>query len=471
MPEARRAAAFFDLDRTLLRGASGPLIHQALVSTGLVPARSLPGQDLLYRFYDVVGETLPSMAMARSAALLSKGWTAKAVADAADLAAKRLDELVAPYARPLLEEHRAAGRAVVLATTTPVELIRPLAERLGVDDVIATRYASQLGADGDSIYTGGLEGEFVWARGKLAAVRRWAEDHDIDLAASFAYSDSVYDLPLLSAVGHPTAVNPDPRLAAFAAVRRWPILHLDVPPGVPKVAGVEPFDLLRLFTRPEFFPYARFDIAGTEHVPRHGAAILVANHRSYFDTAAIGLLMVKAGRAPRFLGKKEVFDAPIIGNLARALGGIRVDRGSGSGEPLREAARALAGGDVVVLMPQGTIPRGLEFFDPHLKGRTGAAKLAAASGAPVIPVGLWGTERVWPRSARLPNVTRLLSPPLVTVRAGPSVTGLDGTDLAADTERIMDAIMALLPPESRVRRSPTPDELARTVPPGHQQKT
>lgn len=464
MPDAHRAAAFFDLDRTLLRGASGPLIQEALVAAGLAPDRAFPGQGVLYRLYDLIGETLPSMALARGAALLSKGWTAKAVREAAEVAAERLEELVAPYARPLLDEHRAAGQPVVLATTTPEELIRPLADRLHVDDVIATRYAREPGPDGDWIFTGGLEGEFVWARGKLAAVRTWAAAHDIDLAASFAYSDSIYDLPLLTAVGHPVAVNPDPRLAVYATLRRWPVLHLDVPPGVPKLAGIEPFDLLRLFTRPQLFPYARFDLAGAELLPHHGPAIVVANHRSYFDTAAIGLLMVKAGRAPRFLGKKEVFDAPVVGPLARALGGIRVDRGSGSGEPLRDAARALAGGDIVVLMPQGTIPRGLDFFDPELKGRPGAAKLAAQTGAPVIPVGVWGTERVWPRSARVPNLTNLSSPPLVTVRVGRPVRGLDGSDLAADTARIMDAIMALLPLESRVRHSPSPEELSRTHP-------
>jgi putative phosphoserine phosphatase/1-acylglycerol-3-phosphate O-acyltransferase len=470
MPDADRGAAFFDLDRTLLRGASGPLIQEALVAAGLAPDRAVPGQGLLYRLYDLIGETLPSMALARATALLSKGWTAKAVGEAAEIAAERLQELVAPYARPLLDEHRAAGRPVVLATTTPAEFIRPLAEHLQVDDVIATRYSREEGPDGDWIFTGGLEGEFVWARGKLAAVRKWAATHDIDLTTSYAYSDSIYDLPLLTAVGHPVAVNPDPRLALYATLRRWPVLHLDVPPGVPKVAGIEPFDLLRLVTRPQLFPYARFDVAGTDLIPRHGPAIVVANHRSYFDTAAIGVLMVKAGRAPRFLGKKEVFDAPVVGPLARALGGIRVDRGSGSGEPLREAARALAGGDLVVLMPQGTIPRGLEFFDPDLKGRPGAAKLAAQTGAPVIPVGLWGTEQVWPRSARVPNVANLGSPPLVTVRVGRPVAGLEGHDMTADTARIMDAVMALLPLESRVRRSPSPDELARTLPPSHQSK-
>jgi putative phosphoserine phosphatase/1-acylglycerol-3-phosphate O-acyltransferase len=471
MPEAGHAAAFFDLDRTLLRGASGPLIQEALVISGLAPDRRIPGQGILYRFYDLIGETLPSMALARGAALFSKGWTPKGVQEAAEVAAELLDELVAPYARPLIEEHRAAGRPVVLATTTPEELVRPLAGRLNADDVVATRYAREAGRDGDWVFTGGLEGEFVWAQGKLAAVRRWSEAHGVDLGASYAYSDSIYDMPLLNAVGHPTAVNPDPRLAIVASLRRWPILHLDVPPGVPKLVGLEPFDLLGLFTRPSLFPYARFDIAGVDQVPRLGPAIIVANHRSYFDTAAIGVLMVQAGRAPRFLGKKEVFDAPVIGSLARALGGIRVDRGSGSGEPLREATRALAAGDVVVLMPQGTIPRGLQFFEPELQGRPGAARLAARTGAPVIPVGLWGTERVWPRSSRLPNLLNVTSPPLVTIRVGPPVPGLSRrdtpADIAADTTRIMEAIMALLPSESRVRRAPSPDELARTLPPGH----
>jgi putative phosphoserine phosphatase/1-acylglycerol-3-phosphate O-acyltransferase len=305
----------------------------------------------------------------------------------------------------------------------------------------------------------------VWARGKLAAVRRWAAAHGIDVAASYAYSDSIYDVPLLSAVRHPTAVNPDPRLAAYARLRRWPVLHLDVPPGVPKLGGIEPFDVVRLFTRPEFFPYARFDIAGVEHVPDHGPAIIVANHRSYFDTAAIGVTLVQAGRSPRFLGKKEVFDAPVVGQLARALGGIRVDRGSGSREPLREAARSLAAGDLVVLMPQGTIPRGRDFFEPELKGRSGAARLMAMTEAPVIPIGLWGTESVWPRSSRLPNLTNVTSPPLVTVRVGRPVKDLTGDNAAADTATIMEAIMALLPDEARIRREPTEEELARTRPP------
>jgi putative phosphoserine phosphatase/1-acylglycerol-3-phosphate O-acyltransferase len=121
---------------------------------------------------------------------------------------------------------------------------------------------------------------------------------------------------------------------------------------------------------------------------------------------------------------------------------------------------------MVALMPQGTIPRGKAFFEPKLKGRWGAARLAAMTGASVVPVGLWGTERVWPRSARLPNVLNVLDPPLVTVRVGEPVV-LKNEDPDADTKRIMKAIMALLPPASRVKRKPTAEELAATLPPGH----
>src|SRR5438445_1549239 len=410
------AAAFFDLDRTLLRGASGPLLTEALVAAGVAPDRRIPGQGLLYKAYEIAGETLFSMALARQAVRVVEGWSPTIVREAAEQAADRLVDDVLPYARVLIDEHRAAGRPVVLATTTPHDLVAPLARRLDFDGVVATRYA-----EADGRYTGHVDGEFVWFRGKLAAVRRWADANGVSLEESWAYSDSVYDVPLLSSVAHPHAVHPDPRLRVVAAARRWPVVHLDVPPGVPKVAGVEPFDVLRLLAHPELIPFARFDIRGTERIPADGPGIVVANHRSYFDTVAVGLTVARSGRALRFLGKKEVFDAPVVGQLARALGGIRVERGSGSDEPLREAARALAAGRVVAMMPQGTIPRGRAFFDPDLKGRWGAARLARLTHAPVVPIGLWGTESVWPRNARVPNVLNVTNPPLVRTRVGDEV--------------------------------------------------
>src|SRR5829696_2790920 len=456
------AAAFFDLDRTLLSGASGPVLADAMRRAGL-GGRALPGERLLFGLFNAVGETLPGIALARQAATLARGRAQSAVQAAAVEAAEVLVERIQPFAAGLFIEHRDAGRPLVLATTTPYDLVKPLADALGFDGVVATRYAVRL----DGTYDGSLEGPFVWSTGKLNAVRAWAAEHDIDLAESWFYSDSVYDVPLLAAVGHPVAVNPDPRMVFVAMARRWPILHLDVPPGVPKMPflGLEPQKLALAFARPEFVPYSRYDTAGTEHIPSRGPAILCGNHRSYFDPMVVGLALARSGRTARFLGKKEVFDAPIVGQLARAFGGIRVDRGTGSDEPLKEASAALAAGELVAIMPQGTIPRGRAFFDPVLKGRWGAARLAQMTGAPVIPLGLWGTEQVWPRSSRVPDLTSALRRPLVQVRVGPPVE-LGYDDLDADTTAIMDAIVALLPDEARQQREPTAEELAKASPPG-----
>jgi putative phosphoserine phosphatase/1-acylglycerol-3-phosphate O-acyltransferase len=230
------------------------------------------------------------------------------------------------------------------------------------------------------------------------------------------------------------------------------------------VIGLEPYHLLRPFVRPSSFPYARFDITGIDNIPLNGPVLLAANHRSYFDVAALALVAARAGRPVRFLGKKEIFDAPVVGTIARSVGGIPVDRGSGSDQPLRAAEAALRAGEIVIVLPQGTIPRGAEFFDPVLKGRTGTARLAASTGAAVVPIGLWGTEKVWPRSARTPDFGLVRHPPKVTVRVGRPLA-LSLTDAVADTATIMAAISELLPEASRVAHRPTAEELARTKPP------
>ncbi len=460
-PFAVSAAAFFDLDRTLLRRASGPALSQALREVGVLAESRIPGEGLLFGIFDLIGETRPSMLLARQGVRFSKGWDAELVAEAGEIAASRLVEEVLPYARAEMKMHQDQGRKLVIATTSPDDLVRPLAEALGFDDIVATHYARAGG-----VFMGEVDGHYVWGRGKLAAAQKWAEAHGIDMTESYAYSDSWYDLPLLKAVGHPVAVNPDPRLAVAATARRWPVRHFDSPEGVPQFAGIEPQRALTMLARPELTPYARFDFAGLKHIPEQGPAIIAANHRSYFDVYALGAALAKRGRMARFLSKREMFEAPLIGSMVTAMGAIPVDRGSGSDAPLVAAAEALDAGELVVILPQGTIPRGEAFFDPRMTGRPGVVRLQRMTGAPIVPISLWGTEHVWPRSARVPNMLNIVNPPKVRVRVGEALRLPDSVGLADGTELVMSSIFDLHPAEGKVARDPTPEELARTFPPG-----
>ena len=462
-------AAIFDLDRTLIAASSAPVCQRYVAEAGISDGSLNPVVEpvvgavsrVMKLVYDTVGESRLMMQPAKLAVRASAGWPVDEVRAAAAAAADELVDEVQPFAELLIEEHREAGRLLVLASTSPIAFTQPLADALGCDAVIGTKWA-----DDGANYLGELDGPFVWGPEKADAVQAWADANGVRLAGSYAYSDSYFDAPLLDLVGNPVAVNPDPRLAATARLKGWPIRHLDKSDGVIKVGGREIQEWARPFMRPELVaPYADIDFVDHDKIPADGPAIVVFNHRSYFDPTVMGLLIAKAGRNIRGLGKKEVFDVPVIGRLMQGMGGVRVERASGSDAPLEAAANALRGGELVMMAPEGTIPRGPAFFEPELKGRWGAARLAAETKAPVIPVGLWGTENVWPRSARLPDMNPMNRPQVTAVVGEPVALKYRSPD--ADTKRIMSAIVDLLPDEARERRTPTREELMRTFPPGY----
>ena len=460
---SRSALAVFDLDRTLITSSSATVFRKYLADHGMGGGHDLPLVDGFTKFYEQFGENWLMMQPARLSSRAANGWSVETVADAMEDAAVELAAMLLPGAAKAIDEHRAAGRRLVMATTSPYVFVKPFADLLGFDDVVATEWER---TDDGLSFTGQMAGDFVWGRAKADAVARWADEHGGNLSESWAYSDSYFDAPLLAMVGHPVVVNPDLQLRIAATIRGWPVTHFDRSDGVSKILGRELQEWGRPLMRQEIVtPNARIEFDGLENVPETGPAILVFNHRSYFDPMVMGVVIAKTGRNVRGLGKKEVFDVPLVGRLMKASGGIRVDRGTGSDEPLDAAIAAVEAGELLMMAPEGTIPRGPAFFDPVLKGRWGAARIAAETRAPVIPIGLWGTEKVWPRSSKLPKFS-LTDRPVVTASVGPPVK-LNYRSADADTKRIMKALSAQLPPEARKRRTPTPEELALTYPAGY----
>ncbi|MEZ5228491.1 MAG: HAD-IB family hydrolase [Acidimicrobiales bacterium] len=129
-------------------------------------------------------------------------------------AAAELESMLQPFAKVVFEQHRAKGDLLVLATTSPAPFVRPFAERLGFDHVIATEWV-----DDGTHFTGEHNGTFVWGKAKATAVADWAAANGVDLDRSTAYSDSYFDAPLLDAVGTGVAVNPDLRLSSLALLK------------------------------------------------------------------------------------------------------------------------------------------------------------------------------------------------------------------------------------------------------------
>ena len=140
-------------------------------------------------------------------------------------------------------------------------------------------------------------------------------------------------------------------------------------------------------------------LEGLQKIPVEGPVIVAGNHLSYVDPLAHGYFVVKAGRRPRFLAKQELFDARFVGTVLRGARQISVERGTGDRSPLEDARRAVERGEVVVIYPEGTTTTTHEDFSPG-RGKTGAVRLALATGVPILPVATWGGQFVWRRSGR-----------------------------------------------------------------------
>lgn len=140
----------------------------------------------------------------------------------------------------------------------------------------------------------------------------------------------------------------------------------------------------------------RWRFEGLDRIPRTGPALIACNHLSYFDPVSNAHAVLRAGRVPRFLAKRELFEAPVLGWFLRAHGQIPVRRGTGDQSPLRLAQEALGRGEVVVIYPEGTVTRRPDHLP--MEAKTGMVRLALEAQVPVIPMASWGSAAIWQKS-------------------------------------------------------------------------
>jgi len=214
------SAAFFDLDRTLISGSSAFTLAIQARKVGLVPTHEFvrdAGGAVAFKLFGASDDTSDEVRKRILGAV-----TGQRKADLQGLNSEilpRLIERVRPEAKRLLERHRRAGRDTFIVSAAPQEIVEPLAQALGMTGGIGTR-----GVVENGVYTGALDGPFCYGEGKVEAMQSLASWNNYDLSQSYAYSDSASDLPMLEAVGHPVAVNPDSKLERHARRNGWPIV-------------------------------------------------------------------------------------------------------------------------------------------------------------------------------------------------------------------------------------------------------
>lgn len=220
-----RSAAFFDLDKTILGTTASLAFTRPFYDKGLI-GRADVVRSAYRQFAFTIGsadhEQTEKMRQYLSA--LVAGWDVESLRQ---VVADSLDDIVTPTvhaeALELIERHQAAGREVVIVSASGSEIVNPIAGLLGADAVIATELEVK-----DGRYTGDIR-FYAYGPNKAKAMADFAARHGIDLAASYAYSDSITDLPMLEAVGNPCVVNPDGALREVAVEHGWPVLTFEKP--------------------------------------------------------------------------------------------------------------------------------------------------------------------------------------------------------------------------------------------------
>ncbi|MCX2966834.1 HAD-IB family hydrolase [Gordonia aquimaris] len=475
-PTGKKVAALFDYDGTLIEGFSAAAIMRArmrsmefglgeLADYLLIGLRGVVSEQ---DYAEVLAATKPTFAGKTYTEMLEFGE---------DLFKHETAAKLRPQMWQILRAHREMGHTIVIASSATRFQIAPIAREIEADHALATDVEVV-----DGVLTGRILGRPLWGPGKAAAVRALARDHEIDLGASFAYSDGNEDIPYLESVGHPAAVSPRRLLRAEAEARGWPILDLKNPTynragmlartgafygsfiasaAVGFTAGLVRRNPQTLIEALPTGVDVGLSLAGVhvrvldggEYLTSDRPCVFVFNHQSKLDLPVM-INLVRSDATG--VAKKEVQRVPVVGQILDQAGLVFIDRADPSRaiEQLAPAVKALReDGMSLVVAPEGTrsaTPR----IGPFKKG---PFHIAAQAEVPVVPVVMRNTgELMWRGS-------QLIRPGIVEVRVLPPVdtTGWRAEEMGTHAEEVRQMFVTALadwPLESFTDDSPESEQ-------------
>ncbi|MCW2644931.1 MAG: HAD-superfamily subfamily hydrolase [Pseudonocardiales bacterium] len=451
-PAGPSVGAFFDFDGTLIDGYSASALYaHRFRNFEIGPA------EMLHTLRATLGGSLSEEGFEELISRGIQGWTGRTPEDIEELGDRLFVQGIAGTlfhgAWRVVKAHQRQGHTVVIATSATRFQVAPMARELGIEHVLCTELESEGG-----VLTGRLHGRTLWGRGKLAAVQSFAERHDLDLSLAYGYANGDEDVPFLSAIGRPRAVNPQPELALEAQRQGWPAVTFRRGPGrfdpTPALRTAAMYTTLLgagavgvvtgllsgsrrhgIDTATSLFAHVgsavgdvRVEVMGAPHLWTHRPAVFMINHQSALIDLLVATTLLRGG----FTGvaKKEVASVPVIGQLLTLAEFAFLDRADGTQarQALDQASERLARGTSIVISPEGT-----RSLTPSVgRFKKGAFHLAMQAGVPIVPIVIRNAGELMSRAAktaRSGTVEVFVHEPIVT-------TGWTKQDLDTAVDRV-----------------------------------
>jgi putative phosphoserine phosphatase / 1-acylglycerol-3-phosphate O-acyltransferase len=402
-PTGAQAGAFFDLDGTLVSGYTASAFYGERLRRGEIGPVEI-AQTLLAGVDGMVGGD-PARAIGVGVA----GLRGKSENDLTELGERLFVQSVAAtirgQGRELVRAHRRMGHTMAIASAATRFQIEPIARDLGIEHILCTELHAENG-----ILTGELGGDILWGEPKARAVRAFAQQSGVDLSRSYAYANGDEDVPFLSRVGHPRAVNPQANLERVARAQGWPIITLDDPPRadlrsfVGTLASLGGFNLgfalglglglLRGDRRLGLnlgaalacdlalgLAGVRLNVVGEHNIWSARPAVFIFNHQSGLDPIVVGALLRRDFTA---VGKREAAFDPRLLLISWALDVVFIDRSNTARakEDMKKLVDRLREGISAVVAPEGTRTQ-TPALAPFKKG---AFHVAIEARVPVVPI-------------------------------------------------------------------------------------